>query len=228
MPADRHGDERGPRVDRRGLGPATPEVVARPTRRRGRSASPTSTHDWLDDLYVAPAAPGARRRRGAARPGQGAAAPTGSRCGSSPATSRRARSTARHGLIELEHTDGADNEERSPDVRMAWPGERPARVPARPDRRGRRRARGAARPPCGADRRGAGPQGAGRVRDSRPRRRRASAEIVDRMARARPRPRPRPARPDHAHRDRGEPRRLGRRGGSPAVRRRPLPVPATH
>ncbi|MGI9157725.1 MAG: GNAT family N-acetyltransferase [Marmoricola sp.] len=29
---------------------------------------------------------------------------------------------ARHGLIELEHTDGADNMERAPDLRMAWPG----------------------------------------------------------------------------------------------------------
>lgn len=28
----------------------------------------------------------------------------------------------RHGLVELEHTDGSANEERSPDVRMAWPG----------------------------------------------------------------------------------------------------------
>lgn len=28
----------------------------------------------------------------------------------------------RHGLVELEHTDGSGNEERSPDVRMAWPG----------------------------------------------------------------------------------------------------------
>jgi chorismate mutase/GNAT superfamily N-acetyltransferase len=31
----------------------------------------------------------------------------------------------RHGLIELEHTDGSGNEEKSPDVRMAWPGEDP-------------------------------------------------------------------------------------------------------
>jgi chorismate mutase/GNAT superfamily N-acetyltransferase len=31
----------------------------------------------------------------------------------------------RHGLVELEHTDGSGNEERSPDVRMAWPGEDP-------------------------------------------------------------------------------------------------------
>jgi len=28
----------------------------------------------------------------------------------------------RHGLTELERTDGSGNEERSPDIRMAWPG----------------------------------------------------------------------------------------------------------
>jgi chorismate mutase/GNAT superfamily N-acetyltransferase len=33
----------------------------------------------------------------------------------------------RHGLVELEHTDGSGNEERSPDVRMAWPGSDPVR-----------------------------------------------------------------------------------------------------
>ncbi len=32
---------------------------------------------------------------------------------------------ARHGLVELEHTDGSTNEERSPDLRMAWPGSEP-------------------------------------------------------------------------------------------------------
>lgn len=31
----------------------------------------------------------------------------------------------RHGLVELEHTDGSTNEERSPDLRMAWPGSEP-------------------------------------------------------------------------------------------------------
>ena len=31
----------------------------------------------------------------------------------------------RHGLVELEHTDGSGNEEQAPDLRMAWPGERP-------------------------------------------------------------------------------------------------------
>jgi chorismate mutase/GNAT superfamily N-acetyltransferase len=32
---------------------------------------------------------------------------------------------ARRGLVELERTDGSGNEERSPDVRMAWPGRDP-------------------------------------------------------------------------------------------------------
>ena len=31
----------------------------------------------------------------------------------------------RHGLVELEHTDGSGNEERAPDLRMAWPGPDP-------------------------------------------------------------------------------------------------------
>lgn len=31
----------------------------------------------------------------------------------------------RHGLIELEHTDGSANSEREPDIRMAWPGRDP-------------------------------------------------------------------------------------------------------
>lgn len=28
---------------------------------------------------------------------------------------------ARHGLVEVERTDGADNEEKAPDIRMVWP-----------------------------------------------------------------------------------------------------------
>jgi chorismate mutase len=32
---------------------------------------------------------------------------------------------ARRGLVELERTDGSANEERSPDVRLAWPGADP-------------------------------------------------------------------------------------------------------
>jgi GNAT superfamily N-acetyltransferase/chorismate mutase len=33
----------------------------------------------------------------------------------------------RHGLVELERTDGTGNEEKSPDIRMAWPGADPLR-----------------------------------------------------------------------------------------------------
>lgn len=32
---------------------------------------------------------------------------------------------ARHGLVELERTDGSGNEERTPDLKMAWPGTDP-------------------------------------------------------------------------------------------------------
>ena len=32
---------------------------------------------------------------------------------------------ARHGLLELERTDGSSNEERAPDVRLVWPGAEP-------------------------------------------------------------------------------------------------------
>jgi ribosomal protein S18 acetylase RimI-like enzyme len=28
----------------------------------------------------------------------------------------------RHGFVEVERTDGAGNEEKAPDIRMAWPG----------------------------------------------------------------------------------------------------------
>jgi chorismate mutase/GNAT superfamily N-acetyltransferase len=80
--------------------------------------------DWLRSLYVGP------RRQGsgigstlldlvkAQRPGG-----FGLRVFASNA---RARSFYhRHGLVELEHTDGSANPERSPDVRMVWPGEDP-------------------------------------------------------------------------------------------------------
>ena len=41
-------------------------------------------------------------------------------------TNTRARSFYRgRGLVELERTDGSDNEEGAPDIRMVWPGEQP-------------------------------------------------------------------------------------------------------
>lgn len=84
----------------------------------------TLTPTWLESLYVAPSA----QREGigstllelakAQRPGGFALWVFESNVA--------ARAFyARHGLVELEHTDGSANEERRPDVRMAWPGTDP-------------------------------------------------------------------------------------------------------
>ena len=79
---------------------------------------------WLDDLYVDPAHQ---------RAGIGtmllelvrASRPDGF-CLWVFESNRPARSFyRRHGLVELEHTDGSGNQERAPDLRVAWPGERP-------------------------------------------------------------------------------------------------------
>jgi GNAT superfamily N-acetyltransferase len=79
------------------------------------------TETWLDDLYVAPGHAG--RGIGSAlldvakvrRPG-----------GFSLwvfEVNAPARAFYRsHGLVEREHTDGSDNEEREPDLRMSWEG----------------------------------------------------------------------------------------------------------
>ena len=82
------------------------------------------TRTWLDDLYVLPAYAGqgvgsalldvvkAQRRDGF--------------CLWVFEMNAPARAFyAHHGLVELERTDGSANEERVPDVRMAWPGEDP-------------------------------------------------------------------------------------------------------
>jgi GNAT superfamily N-acetyltransferase len=79
---------------------------------------------WLDDLYVTPTQQGT---------GIGAALldlvktqrPEGF-CLWVFETNEPARSFYRHhGLVELEHTDGAANQEKAPDLRMAWPGADP-------------------------------------------------------------------------------------------------------
>ena len=82
------------------------------------------SRDWLDDLYVVPdrAREGigsllldlAKQRR-----------PAGFCLWVFEQNEPARAFYRRHGLLELEHTDGADNEEHAPDLRMAWPGADP-------------------------------------------------------------------------------------------------------
>ena len=82
------------------------------------------TDDWLDDLFLAPGQTG--QGIGAAllaiakaeRPGGFLLWVFESNLGAR-------RFYQRHGLVELERTDGSGNEERAPDVRMTWPGAEP-------------------------------------------------------------------------------------------------------
>lgn len=79
---------------------------------------------WLDDLYVVPN-----------HAGQGigsalldvvkAQRPDGICLWVFEMNEPARRFYARHGLVELERTDGSGNEERQPDIRMAWPGAEP-------------------------------------------------------------------------------------------------------
>lgn len=94
--------------------------------------------DWLDSLYVAPEASGQ---------GIGSALldlvkqlrPSGFGLWVFESNHPARRFYRRHALVELERTDGADNEERSPDLRLAWAGERAVGgVGHDPDQRSRR------------------------------------------------------------------------------------------
>jgi GNAT superfamily N-acetyltransferase len=82
------------------------------------------TETWLDDLYVAPD-----------RAGQGlgsalldlvkARRPEGFCLWVFEMNAPARGFYARHGLVELERTDGSGNEEKQPDIKMAWPGTDP-------------------------------------------------------------------------------------------------------
>jgi chorismate mutase/GNAT superfamily N-acetyltransferase len=82
------------------------------------------TATWLDGLYVDPAAQ---------RSGVGSALldvvkaqrPDGFGLWVFESNTPAREFYARRGLVELERTDGSGNEERAPDVRMAWPGRDP-------------------------------------------------------------------------------------------------------
>jgi GNAT superfamily N-acetyltransferase/chorismate mutase len=82
------------------------------------------TPTWLDDLYVLPSYAG--RGVGSALLDLVKARRPGGFCLWVFETNAPARRFySRHGLVELERTDGSANEERAPDVRMAWPGAQP-------------------------------------------------------------------------------------------------------
>jgi chorismate mutase len=80
--------------------------------------------DWLDDLYVAP---------GHAGHGIGSALldlakslrPDGFSLWVFESNEPARRFYRRRGLVELLLTEGADNEEGAPDLKLAWPGEHP-------------------------------------------------------------------------------------------------------
>lgn len=82
------------------------------------------TGEWLDDLFLAPGETGQ---------GVGSALldvvksglPDGFCLWVFESNAGARRFYRRHGLVELERTDGSTNAERSPDVRMVWPGRDP-------------------------------------------------------------------------------------------------------
>lgn len=82
------------------------------------------TPTWLDDLYVAPSHAGA---------GVGSALldlakqqrPAGFCLWVFEVNAPARAFYARHGLVELERTDGSANEEGAPDIRVAWLGDDP-------------------------------------------------------------------------------------------------------
>ena len=79
---------------------------------------------WLDSLYVAPETAG--QGVGGALLDVAKGLRPGGFCLWVFESNTPARGFyERRGLVELEHTDGSTNEERSPDLRMAWPGTEP-------------------------------------------------------------------------------------------------------
>ena len=82
------------------------------------------TETWLDDLYVAPAFAGQ---------GVGSALldlvkaqrPQGFCLWVFESNTPAISFYTRRGFVALEHTDGSGNEERSPDIKLAWPGADP-------------------------------------------------------------------------------------------------------
>jgi GNAT superfamily N-acetyltransferase len=76
---------------------------------------------WLDSLYVTPARAG-EGIGGALLDLAKTLMPAGFGLWVFTSNHAARRFYRRHGLVEVEHTDGSGNEERAPDIRMAWPG----------------------------------------------------------------------------------------------------------
>ena len=77
------------------------------------------TPGWLDDLYVDPAH--ARQGLGSALLGLAKARqPQGFGLWVFEMNTPARAFYARHGLVEVERTDGSDNEEKEPDIRVEW------------------------------------------------------------------------------------------------------------
>lgn len=82
------------------------------------------TGDWLDDLFVHPTDCG-RGVGSALLDLVRALRPDGFSLWVFETNAGARRFYRRHGLVELERTDGSGNAEGAPDVRMAWPGREP-------------------------------------------------------------------------------------------------------
>ena len=86
------------------------------------AVSATGPQEWLDDLYVAPGRTG--RGIGSALLDLAKALRSdGFSLWVFVSNEGARRFYRRHGLVEVEVTDGAGNEERAPDVRMTWAGD---------------------------------------------------------------------------------------------------------
>jgi GNAT superfamily N-acetyltransferase len=77
------------------------------------------TPTWLDDLYVLPAHAGQGIGSMLLELAQ-ALRPDGFSLWVFESNTPARAFYARHGLVEREHTDGSDNEEKAPDLRMSW------------------------------------------------------------------------------------------------------------
>lgn len=80
--------------------------------------------DWLDSLYVAPEAAG-QGVGGALLDLARGLRPAGFCLWVFESNLPARRFYARRGLVALERTDGSANQEHAPDIKMAWPGDRP-------------------------------------------------------------------------------------------------------